>query len=138
MRGRCGALSHHRLPDGRRLRGHMLCCTAASAARGDGGIHLSGGACPPSLSSSSSPNDEFSGVVGGGGEPLLLAQSVLLIFLLPAPDPLLLSARGPLLLPSLCSAGGRSGSGRGLVRPRSIHGHPLLKDDCQDRVGASQ
>jgi hypothetical protein len=137
MRGRCGALSHHRLPDGRRLRGHMLCCTAASAARGDGGIHLSGGACPPSLSSSSSPNDEFSGVVGGGG-PLLLAQSVLLIFLLPAPDPLLLSARGPLLLPSLCSAGGRSGSGRGLVRPRSIHGHPLLKDDCQDRVGASQ
>jgi hypothetical protein len=137
MRGRCGALSHHRLPDGRRLRGHMLCCTAASAARGDGGIHLSGGACPPSLSSSSSPNDEFSGVVGGGGA-LLLAQSVLLIFLLPAPDPLLLSARGPLLLPSLCSAGGRSGSGRGLVRPRSIHGHPLLKDDCQDRVGASQ
>jgi hypothetical protein len=87
-----------------------------------------GGGCPLSLPSSPSSDDEFSGVAGGR-ESILLAQPVLLIPLFPAlppPDFLLLLARRPLLLPSLHGAGDRSGSGRGRVRPRGVHGHPLL------------
>jgi hypothetical protein len=65
-----------------------------------------------------------------GRKPLLLMQPVLLALLLPAlpaPDPLLLPARGPLPLPSLRGVGDRSGSGRGRVRPCGFHRHPLLK-----------
>jgi hypothetical protein len=72
---------------------------------------------------------------------MLLAQQVLLALLLPVlpqPDPLLLPARSPLLLLSLRGMRDRSGSGRGRVRPCGIRGHPLLKDNCQDRVGTSQ
>jgi hypothetical protein len=45
---------------------------------------------------------------------------------LPPPDPLLLLAHRPLLHPSLRRVCGRSSSRRGRVRPRGIHGHPLL------------
>jgi hypothetical protein len=74
-------------------------------------------------------------------ESVLLAQPVLFVPLLPAlppPDSLFLPARRPLLLPSLCGAGNCSGLGRGRVRPRGVHGHPLLKNDCQNRVGTLQ
>jgi hypothetical protein len=73
-----------------------------------------------------------------GREPLLLAQPVFLTLLFPAlppPDPPLLLARSPFLLPSLCNVRGRSGSGHRRVRPRGIHNHPLLKGDCQNRAG---
>jgi hypothetical protein len=76
-----------------------------------------------------------------GRESLLLAQSVLLIPLLPAlppPDSLLLPACRPLLLPSLRGVGNLSGSRRGRVGPRGVHGHPLLKNDCQNRAGTLQ
>jgi hypothetical protein len=63
-----------------------------------------------------------------GGESQLLAQLELLTSLfpaLPSPDPLLLLARRPLLLPLLRRACARSGSGRGRVGPRGVHGHHL-------------
>jgi hypothetical protein len=107
------------------------CSSAASAALGSrgGGFHLSGGR-PPSLSSSSSSSDEEFSRVVGGESPLLLTQLVLLALLLPAlpaPDPLLLPARSPLPLLSLHGVGDRSGLGRGRVRLRDVHHHPLLK-----------
>jgi hypothetical protein len=63
---------------------------------------------------------------------LLLTHLVLLVPLLsvlPPSDPPLLPTRGPLLLLSLRGAGDRSGSGRGRVRPCSVHDHPLLKNE---------
>jgi hypothetical protein len=57
----------------------------------------------------------------------LLAQPKFFIPLLPAfppPDPPLLLTRRPLLFPPLRRA--RSGSGRGRVGLRRVHGHPLL------------
>jgi hypothetical protein len=116
------------------------CSSAASTALGDegGGFHLSAG--PPSLSSySSSSDDEFSGVAGG--EPLLLTQLVLLIPLLPtllAPDPPLLPARCLLLFTLLRGTSGRPSPGCRWIRSCSVHGHPLLKDNYQDRTGASR
>jgi hypothetical protein len=89
---------------------------------------------PPPPTTTNSP--------GSSGERAPVApQPELLTLLLPAlpsPDPLLLPARGPLLLSSLHDAGDRSGSRRGRVRPRGVHGHPLLKNDCQDRIGVPQ
>jgi hypothetical protein len=87
--------------------------SAASAALGERGegSHLSRGARPPSLSSSSSLSDDEYSEVPGGEEPLLLAQPELLTPLFPVlllPDPLLLLARRPLLLPPLRRARARA------------------------------
>jgi hypothetical protein len=72
-------------------------------------------------------------------ESLLLAKPVFLIPLFPAlppPDPSLLLARRPLLLPPLRRA--RAVSGRGWVGPRGVHGHPLLVTaKCQIHIGTS-
>jgi hypothetical protein len=61
---------------------------------------------------------------------MLLAQPELLVSLLsalPPPDPLLCLARRPLLLPPLRRACTRTGSRRGRVRPRGVHGHHLQR-----------
>jgi hypothetical protein len=59
---------------------------------------------------------------------MLLAQPELLtppFPVLPSPDPLLLLARHPLLLPPLLRARACSGSGRGRVGLRGVHSHHL-------------
>jgi hypothetical protein len=88
--------------------------TSAALGDGGGGFHLSGG-LPPSFSSSPPPPPTNS-LELPGGKALLLTQPVLLALLLPAlppPDPLLLPARGPLLLPSLRGAGDALAQGAG-------------------------
>jgi hypothetical protein len=104
------------------------CSSAASTALGEGGAgsHLSGGVCPPSLfSSSSSSDDEYSDVAGG--ESPCCSRSRNSSFLCSRrsrrwiPRSFLRAARS---CSRRCAA--RSGSGRGRVEPRSVHGHPLL------------
>jgi hypothetical protein len=105
--------------------------SAASAALGKGGegSHLSGRARPPSLSSSSSPDDESSDVAKGESPCCSRSRnsSSRCSLALPPPDPLLFLARHPLLLPPLHRACARAGAGRGLVRPRGVHGHHLQR-----------
>jgi hypothetical protein len=75
-----------------------------------------------------------------GGEPLILTQPVLLTLLLPAlppPDPPLLCARCPLLFSPLRGTGGCPCPGFRWIRSCGVHGHPLLKDNYQDRTSAS-
>jgi hypothetical protein len=114
--------------------------SAASAALGEGGVgsHLSGGACPPSLSSSSSSSDsEYSDVAGGespccsrrrNSSSLHSRRSHRRI-----PRSFLRAARS---CSRRCAARARSGSGRGRVGPRGVHGHPLLgRRKRQSHVG---
>jgi hypothetical protein len=111
----------------------------AASGDGGGGFHLSTGARPrrsplpppPTINSPESP----------GGEPLLLAQPEVLTFLLPVlppPDPPLLPAHHLFLFVPLRGAGGHPGPGRRWVRSCGVHGHPPLKENYQDRAGASR
>jgi hypothetical protein len=114
------------------------CSSAASAALGAGGAgsHLSGGARPPSLSSSSSPDDESSKVAGGKVPTArtagILRPSAPGVPAAGSPAP---SYAPPAPVPAAAPRV-RSGSRRGRVGPRCVHGHPLLgRMKCQSRGG---
>jgi hypothetical protein len=96
--------------------------SAASAALGEGGAgsQLSRRARPPSPSSSSSSNDEYSEVAGEESPCCLRSQNSSLLCSRRSHRRI---ARRPLLLPPLRCARARSGSGRGWVGSRDIHGH---------------
>jgi hypothetical protein len=103
------------------------CSSAASAALGEGGAcsHLSGGPSPRRFPILLLPPTTSTPTLQGT-ESLLLTQPELFISLLPAPDPALLLPRRPLQFLLLRRAHACPGSGCGWVRPRSVHGHPIL------------
>jgi hypothetical protein len=129
----------YRPPGGGRFPG--ACSSTTSAALGEGAqAPTSQGGLPPVAFFLFSLSQQR--VLRGhqGREPLLLAQPIFLVPLFPAlppPDPSLLLACRPLLLPPLRRAHADSGHGR--VGPRGVHGHPMLgRAKCQNCSGASR